>query len=152
MELSDQPPSVQQVEPRPALGYRHAMCTFEDLVAGRVPSHKLHEDEQHLAILAPNPVRPGHAIVMTKRAHPYLFDLSEEEHAALWSVARKVARRLKHVLKCERVCVGVIGWQVRHVHVHLVPTDADGQFPPLPGAPADPRELDRLRALLAFET
>lgn len=127
------------------------MRTFEDLVAGRVHCHKLYEDEQHLAILASSPVRPGHAIVMTKRAHPYVFDLSEEEHAALWSVARRVARRLKEVLGCERVCVGVIGWQVQHVHVHLVPTDADGQFPPLPGAPADPRVLEALRGRLGFD-
>lgn len=126
------------------------MRTFEDVVAGRVPRHVLYEDEAHLAILAPNPVRPGHAILMTKRAHPYLFDLSEEEHAALWRVARKLARHLKQSLGCERVCVGVIGWQVRHVHVHLVPTDADGQFPPLPGVPADSNELEELRARLAL--
>lgn len=127
------------------------MRTFEDVVAGRAASHKLYEDEQHLAILAPSPVRPGHAIVMTKRAHPYIFELGEDEHAALWRVARRVARRMKDVLGCERVCVGVIGWQVRHVHVHLVPTDADGQFPPLPGAPGDPVELARLRERLALE-
>lgn len=126
------------------------MRTFEDVVAGRVPRHVLHEDEHHLAILAPSPVRPGHAIVMTKRPHAYLFDLTEDEHAALWSFARALARHLKQSLGCERVCVGVIGWQVRHVHVHLVPTDADGQFPPLPGVPADSKTLEELRARLAL--
>lgn len=125
------------------------MKTFEDVVAGRVLSHKLYEDERHLAILASSPVRPGHAIVMTRKTHPYLFDLDEEEHAALWSVVRKVARRQKEVLGCERVCVGVVGWETRHVHVHLVPTDAAGQFPPLSGVVASENELAAMRKRLA---
>jgi histidine triad (HIT) family protein len=125
------------------------MKTFEDVVAGKTPSHQLYEDEHHLAILAASPVRPGHAIVLTKRAHPYMFDLTEEEHAALWSVVRKVARRQRDILRCERVCVGVIGWETRHVHVHLVPTDASGQFPPLPGTPASENELAAMRKRLA---
>lgn len=124
------------------------METLEDVVSGRVARHRIYEDEDHLAILAPSPVRPGHAIVLTKRAHPYVFGLSEAEHAALWSVVHRVARHLRARLGCERVCVGVVGWQVRHVHVHLVPTDADGQFPPLPGAPARPEELARVHARL----
>jgi histidine triad (HIT) family protein len=125
-----------------------AMKTFEDVVAGRVLSHKLFEDAEHLAILAPSPVRPGHAIVLTRKAHAYLFDLTEEQHAALWSVVRKVARHQKEVLGCERVCVGVVGWETRHVHVHLVPTDASGQFPPLPGVPASENELAAMRKRL----
>jgi histidine triad (HIT) family protein len=122
------------------------MQTFEDVVSGLRASHRIYEDDRHLAILAPEPVRPGHAIVLTKTPHPYVFDLAEEAHAELWSVVRRVARHLRARLGCERVCVGVIGWKVRHVHVHLVPTDADGQFPPLPGARASVEELDGVLA------
>lgn len=126
------------------------MKTFEDLVAGRVARHVLYEDAEHLAVLSPSPLKPGHTLVMTKRVVPYVFDLDERAHAALWSVARRVARHLKATLPCERVCVAVVGWEVRHVHVHLVPTDKGGEFPPLPGVPASIEELERLRARLAL--
>jgi len=126
------------------------MRTFEDVVSGEREVVRIDEDEHHIAFLNPSPLRPGHAIVVTRRVVPYLFDLPAVEHARLWEFARRVAVRIREQLPCERVCVGVIGWQVRHVHVHLVPTDADGQFPPLPGAPVSPEELraiaGRLRA------
>jgi histidine triad (HIT) family protein len=122
--------------------------TFEDIVRGERPVLRVAEDERHLAWLNPSPVRPGHVIVATKRAAPYLFELAPEEHAALWAFVFAVARRIREGLGCERVCVAVVGWQVRHVHVHLVPTDADGEFPPLPGAPADPAQLERTHARL----
>lgn len=126
------------------------MKTFEDLVAGRVPCHKLWEDENHLAFLAPSPLARGHTIVVTKRTAPYVFELTEEEHAALWRAARTVARHLQRTLPCERVCIGVVGWEVRHVHVHLVPTNAAGVFPPLGGPPAPANELVALQRALAF--
>lgn len=123
--------------------------TFEDVVRGERSVHRIAEDEHHLAFLNPSPVRPGHVIVVTKRTSPYVFDLDADAHAALWEFVRTTARRMKERLSCERVCVAVIGWQVRHVHVHLVPTDADGEFPPLPGAPASDADLARTaRALL----
>lgn len=126
------------------------MRTFEDVVRGEREVVRIDEDEHHIAFLNPTPLRPGHAIVVTKRVVPYVFDLDAVEHARLWEFARRVALRIRAQLPCERVCVGVIGWQVRHVHVHLVPTDADGQFPPLPGSPVSGEELRavavRLRA------
>jgi histidine triad (HIT) family protein len=128
------------------------MKTFADLVAGRVARHVVYEDAEHLAVLAASPVRPGHTLVITKRVHPYLFDLSENEHAALWSVAGRIARHLKTALPCERVCVAVVGWEVRHVHVHLVPTDRGGEFPPLAGAPADESTLATLCERLAMRS
>lgn len=124
------------------------MRTFEDIVRGEREVVRIDEDEHHIAFLNPSPLRPGHVIVVTKRVVPYLFDLPPAEHARLWEFARRVAVRIRAQLPCERVCVGVIGWQVRHVHVHLVPTDADGQFPPLPGVPAAPEELARIAARL----
>ncbi|MCY2958901.1 MAG: HIT family protein [Planctomycetota bacterium] len=117
------------------------MRTFEDVVRGEREVVRIDEDEHHIAFLNPSPLRPGHTIVVTKRVVPYLFDLTPDEHARLWEFARRVAVRIRQRLPCERVCVGVIGWQVRHVHVHLVPTDADGQFPPLPGTPVPAEEL-----------
>ena len=122
------------------------MRTFEDILRGEREVVKLAEDEHHLAFLNPSPMRPGHAIVMTKRTVPYLFDLSPDEHARLWEFARGLAVRIRERLPCERICVAVVGWQVRHVHVHLVPTDADGQFPPLPGTAVTAMELLQVAA------
>lgn len=122
--------------------------TFADLVAGRVPCHRVYEDGEHLAFLAERPVRPGHTVVIPKRVADAVWDLSDAEHEALWRCARRVAVLLRERLPAPRICVAVVGWEVRHAHVHLVPTDQPGQFPPLggPAAPAD--ELAALAARL----
>ena len=118
------------------------MKTFADILSGKQPVARVWEDEAHLAFLAPQPVRAGHVILTTKRIAPYVFELGAEEQRALWEAAAEVAELLRLNLPCERVCVAVVGWEVRHVHVHLVPTDKPGEFPPLGGAPADAHELD----------
>lgn len=117
------------------------MRTFEDVVSGSRPVHRLGEDEHHLAFLNPNPVRPGHTIVLRKEVSDQLFELPAAEFGALMEFVRVTSVSLRARVPCERVCMAVIGWQVRHVHVHLVPTDRDGQFPPLPGSPATDDEL-----------
>ncbi|MFN9787885.1 MAG: HIT family protein [Planctomycetia bacterium] len=126
--------------------------TFAELVAGRVDAEIVAEDEGHVAFLSPTPFRPGHVVVATRRVVPYLYDLPEDEHARLWSFVRRVALVQKERLGCERVCTSVVGWVVRHAHVHLVPTDAEGQHPGLPGAPADRDELRRLGRVLRGES
>lgn len=117
------------------------MRTFEDVTLGLRPVQRIGEDERHIAFLNPSPVRPGHVIVVPKLVSDYLFDLPAEEFSALMAFTRETAIRMRRLLPCERVCVAVIGWQVRHVHVHLVPTNADGEFPPLPGFDATALEL-----------
>lgn len=127
------------------------MRTFEDVVRGERDVVRIDEDEHHIAFLNPTPLQAGHTIVVTKRVVPYVFDLAPDEHARLWEYSRRVAVRLRERLPCERVCVGVIGWQVRHVHVHLVPTDADGQFPPIPGTAVTRDVLDEIAQRLHGE-
>jgi len=99
---------------------------FSKIVAGEIPCHRVWEDENHLAFLDIRPAQPGHTLVIPKREVDYLFDLSPEEHAELWTAAHTVAARLKERLGCERVCVLVIGWEVPHVHIHLIPTNGMG--------------------------
>jgi histidine triad (HIT) family protein len=115
--------------------------TFEDIVSGKRSVHRVAEDECHIAFLSENPVRPGHVIVIPKKVADSLFDLSPADHAALMEFVRVVGLMLRKRLPCARVCIAAIGWQVRHAHVHLVPTDVDGQFPPLPGVPAHEKLL-----------
>ena len=118
------------------------MKTFADILSGKQAVARVWEDDSHLAFLATHPVHAGHTILTTKRIAPYVFELTLEEQRALWEAAGKVAELLKRNLPCERVCVAVVGWEVRHVHVHLVPTDKPGEFPPLGGKEASANELD----------
>jgi histidine triad (HIT) family protein len=109
---------------------------FERIVSGEIPCHKVWESAEHLAFLDINPRVEGHTLLIPKRPVDYLFDLSDAETAALWIAAKGVAQLLQKKLACRRVCVSVIGWEVPHCHVHLLPTNsiADFKFPPVDSA------------------
>lgn len=94
---------------------------FSKIVAGEIPSYKIAEDDKHYAFLDINPVAPGHTLVIPKKEVSYLFDLSDEEYTALQLFAKKVALAMKKALPCERIGVTVIGLEVPHAHIHLVP-------------------------------
>jgi histidine triad (HIT) family protein len=123
---------------------------LRDVVEGRRPVEIVARDERHIAFLAERPVRPGHVIVATTQVVDGVFDLDADAAAALWAFVHETGRRLRERLPCARVCISVIGWAVRHAHVHLVPTDAAGQVPGLDGPPLEPaiaRTIaERLRA------
>ena len=123
---------------------------FSKIVEGEIPCHKVWEDHDHLAFLDIRPAAPGHTLVIPKRETDYLFDLPEEEHAALWTAARKVARRLKEVLGCARVCVGIWGFEVPHAHIHLIPCDSMRDFPPPPHGKMSQDEMAALASKLSF--
>jgi len=121
---------------------------FSKIITGEIPCERVWEDADHLAFLDIRPVRPGHTLVVTKREVSYLFDLSTDEYDALWRAVRTVEARLREVLHCERVVLSVVGWEVPHVHVHLIPTNELGDFP-FPGpCGASDEELARVAGLL----
>ena len=122
--------------------------TFADVVTGSRAVERIAEDRHHVAFLAERPVRPGHVIVATRDVVDAVFDLDPAAHAALWAFVRDVARTMRERLPCPRVCVSVIGWVVRHAHVHLIPTDAAGQVPGLDGPPLAPEVARALAARL----
>ena len=122
---------------------------FVDIVAGHHPVHVVARDERHVAWLAERPVRPGHVIVATHALIDSVFDLSPEANGALWAFVHPLANTMRERLPCERVCVSVIGWVVRHAHVHLIPTDAPGQVPGLDGPPLPAAEMAAIAARLA---
>jgi histidine triad (HIT) family protein len=105
---------------------------FTRIVRGELPCHKVWEDEAHLAFLDIVPIQPGHTLVIPKREVAYLFDLSADEQAALWRAVATVESKVRRATACKRVCMMVVGWEVPHVHVHLVPTHhpSDFQVPP----------------------
>ncbi len=122
---------------------------FSKIVAGEIPCHKVWEDEDHLAFLDQRPKTPGHTLVIPKRETAYLFDMDADAYAALWRAAHTVAAHLKERLSCERVCVAVIGYEVLHVHVHLIPTNALEDFPGAGGTHAEQDDLAAMAARLA---
>lgn len=103
---------------------------FSRIAAGEIPSYKVAEDDQHFAFLDINPMAKGHTLVIPRREVDYLFDLSPEEYAQLMEFARKVALKLRKALPCQRIGMAVLGMEVPHAHIHLVPlqTEADLDF------------------------
>ena len=114
---------------------------FTRIVKGEIPAHKVYEDAQNIAFLDITPIQPGHVLVVPKREVAYLFDLSSDEQAALWRVVRTVEAGVKKATACARVCLMVVGWEVPHVHVHLVPTNRALDFPVPPKITRTPGQL-----------
>jgi len=125
---------------------KHA--TLQDVVDGTRDVHEVVRDDAHVAFLAERPVRDGHVVVVTRRVVDSVFDLDQAETAALWQFVRGVGRRMRERLPCARVCVSVIGWAVRHAHVHLIPTDEPGQVPGLEGPELPAARMRELAARL----
>lgn len=103
---------------------------FSLIAAGQIPSYKVAEDENYYAFLDINPLAKGHTLVIPKKEVDYIFDLDDETYAGLCAFAKKVAVALKKAIPCKRVGVAVLGMEVPHTHIHLVPlqTEADLDF------------------------
>ncbi|HDR50785.1 MAG TPA: HIT family protein [Mariniphaga anaerophila] len=100
---------------------------FSKIVNGEIPAYKVAEDENFLAFLDISPVAEGHTLVIPKKEVDYLFDLDDELYTGLHLFAKKVAAGLKKTIACKKVGVMVLGLEVHHAHIHLVPmkTEAD---------------------------
>lgn len=94
---------------------------FTKIVNGNIPSYKVAENEYFLAFLDIAPLAKGHILVIPKKETDYIFDISTKEYADLWQFAQKVAIAQKIVIECERIGVAVIGLEVPHAHIHLIP-------------------------------
>ncbi|MFN4950934.1 MAG: HIT family protein [Flavobacteriales bacterium] len=94
---------------------------FSRIVSGELPAYILAEDDLHMAILDINPLVQGHVLVFPKKEVDYLFDLDEESYQSLMHFTKSVAIRLKELVPCIRIGVSVIGLEVPHVHIHLIP-------------------------------
>jgi len=94
---------------------------FSKIVAGEIPSYKILEDDDHLAFLDIQPLSRGHVLVIPKREEDYIFRLGTQEYTSLWSFAQRVAIAIDKAVPCKRVGVAVIGLEVPHAHIHLVP-------------------------------
>lgn len=97
---------------------------FSKIVKGEIPAFKVAEDERFLAFLDINPLVTGHVLVIPKEEVDYIFDLDDDTYLGLNAFAKKVALGLKKAISCERIGVAVIGLEVPHVHIHLVPMNS----------------------------
>ena len=102
---------------------------FTRIASGEIPSYKVAEDENYYAFLDINPLAKGHTLVIPKHSEDdYIFHLDEATYAGLWAFARKVAIALKEAVPCKRVGVCVLGMEVPHTHIHLVPLQSEGDL------------------------
>lgn len=98
---------------------------FSRIASGEIPSYKIAEDEHNFAFLDINPVAEGHVLVIPKRETDYLFDLSDVEYAGLQLFAKRIAEAMKEALPCKRIGVAVMGMEVPHAHIHLIPINSE---------------------------
>lgn len=97
------------------------LSIFSKIASGDAPAFKVAEDENHLAFLDISPLAYGHVLVITKKEIDYIFDLSPNEYVELFRFTQQVAKAMDKVIVCERIGVAVIGLEVPHAHIHLVP-------------------------------
>ena len=103
---------------------------FTRIINGEIPCYKVAEDENYFAFLDINPLSAGHTLVVPKREEDYIFDLQDDELAGMILFAKKIAESQKANLNCKRVAVVVLGMEVPHAHIHLIPmnSEADVDF------------------------
>lgn len=125
---------------------------FTKIINGEIPSHKVYEDEHAYAFLDIHPVTPGHTLVVPKRQVEFLWDMEDADYQALQAGAKKIARHLRETLNVPYVGVQVIGVDVPHAHIHLIPFTNAQEYHNRPDPTAEPNhdELAIVAARLAF--
>lgn len=101
---------------------------FTRIIQGEIPCYKVAENDQFFAFLDINPVAKGHLLVVPKQETDYLFELDDQLLADLMVYAKKIALAMQKVIECERISVTVLGLEIPHAHVHLIPLDSSGMF------------------------
>ena len=123
---------------------------FSKIAKGEIPCYKVAEDDCYFAFLDINPLVEGHTLVIPKRETDYIFDIEESEYSGLFLFAKKVAEAMRRVIPCERIGIAVIGLEVAHAHIHLVPLssiyDLDFKRPKLK---LDPEKLKSIAGKIA---
>lgn len=104
------------------------MTIFSKIVAGEIPSYKVAEDDRYYAFLDINPLQWGHTLVIPKQETDYIFDLDDDTLAGLQVFAKRVAKAIRAAVPCRKVGQAVLGLEVPHAHIHLVPLSSEGDM------------------------
>ena len=125
---------------------------FTKIIRGEIPCYKIYEDELTFAFLTLHPIQPGHVLVVPKEQIAYLWDLPDEDYQAVMSTVKKVARRIREVIKPNRVGLHVVGLDVAHAHVHVFPFSTMDEYLHAPDEKAEPDHgaLAEMAQKLAF--
>ncbi len=94
---------------------------FSRIISGEIPSYKVAESNDYLAFLDINPLTRGHVLVIPKKETDYIFDIADEEYMGMWVFAKIVAQGIKEVFPCPKIGIAVVGLEVAHAHIHLMP-------------------------------
>jgi histidine triad (HIT) family protein len=97
---------------------------FTKIIKGEIPCYKIAEDENYFAFLDINPLRAGHTLVVPKDETDYIFDLEDSRLTGLLLFSKKIAAAIKSVIPCNRIGVAILGLEVPHAHIHLIPMDS----------------------------
>ncbi|MDE5724799.1 MAG: HIT family protein [Duncaniella sp.] len=122
---------------------------FSRIANGEIPSYKIAEDEKHYAFLDINPVAPGHVLVIPRREDDYIFNLPESDYADLMAFARRVAKAQEKAISCKRVGMAVIGLEVPHTHIHLIPINSEADMDFSKKIQLQPEEMTAIAAAIA---
>lgn len=128
------------------------MTIFTKIAKGEIPSYKVAENDRFYAFLDINPLAEGHTLVIPKDVEDdYIFNLDPETYEGLWAFARKVAVAMKAAIPCKRIGVAVLGMEVHHTHIHLVPlqSEADMDFRKVRPEVSDSRKAELAAAILS---
>ncbi len=98
---------------------------FSRIIAGEIPCYKVAENERFFAFLDINPLKEGHTLVVPKQETDYIFDLDDEQLGEMMIFAKEVAAKIKQEIPCNRVAVVVLGLEVPHAHIHLIPIESE---------------------------
>lgn len=104
------------------------MTIFSKIVNGEIPCYKIAENDRFFAFLDINPVNWGHTLVIPKQETDYIFDLSDDEIGDMMKFAKKVAKGIKEAIPCRKVGMAVLGLEVPHAHIHLIPLATEGDM------------------------
>lgn len=104
------------------------MTIFSKIIAGEIPCYKIAENDRYFAFLDINPVNWGHTLVVPKQETDYIFDLDDEALAEMAVFAKRVAEGIRSVIPCRKVGMAVLGLEVPHAHIHLIPINKEGDM------------------------
>ena len=116
-------------------------CIFCKIANGEIPSYKVWEDEKFFAFLDIIPWTSGHLLIIPKKHHDYLFDYDDEDYADIWMKSKMLSQKLLKATGAKKIGVAVQGFEVRHLHIHLIPMNDFGDFDPCKKKPATSEEL-----------
>lgn len=97
---------------------------FSKIISGEIPAHKVAESDDFLAFMDINPLVAGHVLIVPKKETDYIFDIADEEYTNMWVFAKIIAQGIKKAFPCKKIGIAVVGLEVAHAHIHLIPINA----------------------------